>query len=229
MEQSVGPGSGAPKRILVIDVSLTVSLMICGLLRRWGHVAETQLPDSACDLVIADPATADPRLAELRRRGVPWLALLSAGTMREAADAAFWVHKPIQSAELQTAVTRCLETATAAPPVSGIDVGVIGELWESAENAGFRMVAKAFLREMDQCLAQVNRALAEEDRRRLAREAHSVVGAAANVGAPEISQAARAIEEAAPHAGLERLRALVDQLTVISRRDMPVLHGLIEA
>lgn len=229
MEQSAEPGSTAPARVLVIDASLTVSLMICGLLRRWGHVAETQLPDCACDLVIADPATADPRLAELRRRGVPWLALLSAGHTRDAADAAFWVHKPIQSAELHTAVSRCLGPARPAATVSGIDVVAIGELWESPENEGFRLVAKAFLREMDQCLAQVARALAEGDRRRLAREAHSVVGAAANVGAPQISQAARAVEEAAPHAGPERLRALVDQLTLISRRDMPVLLGLIEA
>ncbi len=227
MEQSAGPAPETPRRIMVIDASLTVSMMICGLLRRWGHVAETQLPEGHCDLVIADPAAADPRLAELRRLGVPWLALLSAGHTRDAADAAFWVYKPIQAAELQTAVARCLDDTRPLGAANGIDTEAITELWGGTDSANFRLVATAFLREMAQCLAMVARALAEQDRRRLAREAHSVVGAAANVGAPQISQAARAVEEAAPHAGPERLRALVEQLTAISRRDLPALEALL--
>ncbi len=228
MGQISQPGSGAQKRILVIDASLTVSMMMCGLLRRWGYQADTKLTDSGYDLVIADPALADPVVAELRRRGVPWLALLSAGHTRDAADAVFWVHKPIQASELQDAVARCLAEQVAAPASDGIDLDAIAALWESVENPGFRLVAKAFTTELEKCLAMIAEALAAEDRRRLAREAHSVVGAAANVGAPQIAVAARAVEDAAPHAGPERLRALIDQLASTSRRDLPALRALIE-
>jgi HPt (histidine-containing phosphotransfer) domain-containing protein/CheY-like chemotaxis protein len=227
MGQDSKRGSGVLQRILVIDASPTVSMMICGLLRRWGYLADTGMTEADYDLVIADPALADSRVAALRRRDVPWLALLSAGHTRDAADAVFWVHKPIQSSELQDAVARCLE-APPATPADGIDVTAIAELWGSVENPGFRQVAKAFLTELATCLAMIGKALDAEDRRRLAREAHSVVGAAANVGVPQISRAAHAVEDAAPHAGPERLRALIDQLAAASRRDVPVLRALIE-
>jgi HPt (histidine-containing phosphotransfer) domain-containing protein len=229
MGQGDGLETGGAVRILVIDASITVSLMICGLLRRWGYRAETRFAEPGCDLVIADPATADPRLTALRRQGVPWLALLSAGDARDAADAAFWVHKPIDAAELQDAVIRCLQESCVAPAAESIDVAVIAELWESPDNPAFRRVAAAFVRELQQALGMIAQSLHAQDRRRLAREAHSVVGAAANVGAVHISRAARAVEEAAPHAGVERLHALAEQLAAISRRDLPALQGLIEA
>jgi HPt (histidine-containing phosphotransfer) domain-containing protein len=233
MAEEVSPPAEPTRRVLVIDRNATVALMICGLLRRWGFHAErdkTPAGDSGVgetdwDLVIADPQGAPARLAALRRQGVPWIALVSAGDARDSADAASWIYKPIESSELQDAVTRCLDSKPATTN-AGVDTSAIVELWGSLDHAGFRQVANAFLGEIETRLISIAEALATNNRKTLHLEAHSVGGAAANVGGVAIARAARAVEAIALDGDLARLRALVDVLETTSRRDLPALRRL---
>ncbi len=230
MEQS-DQGFGAKRRMLVIDSNITVAMMVASLLRRWGHIAErdTGAPEFGhepdWDLVLADPTANPDRLGALRRRGIPWVALISAGDSRETADAMAWVYKPIEAGELHDAITRAL-ASNSAGTTAGVDTTAIVELWGSLDHPGFRQVANAFLGEIDKRLHSVVESLATGNRKQLHLEAHSVGSAAANVGGLAMSRAARALEAVALDGDVEQLRMLVDALETVSRRDLPAIRQL---
>lgn len=213
-------------RVLVIERSTAVALMVCGLLRRWGFEAAHEVPGRSVapgrfDLVIADPADQGARLSMLREEGAAWLALMPAGAA-EAGDADGWVVKPIRAEDLRGAVEACLAPRE---PV-GIDLAAIEELWGGVSDPKFRMVAETFLGEMQQRLSAITAALAGEDRKRLLIEAHSVGSAAANVGGTAMSRTARELESAASTADLAQLKACTDALLTACRRDLPLLRQL---
>lgn len=222
---------GAKRRMLVIDTNITVAMMVCSLLRRWGHEAVRDTGPGGSphepdwDLVLADPSANPERLGTLRRKGIPWVALISAGDSRETADAMAWVYKPIEAGELHDAITRALVSDTAGSG-AGVDTTAIVELWGSLDHPGFRQVANAFLGEIDKRLHSVVESLATGNRKQLHLEAHSVGSAAANVGGLAMSRAARALEAVALDGDVEQLRMLVDALETVSRRDLPAIRRL---
>ncbi len=231
MEQSVFPTEMANRRVLVIDRNITVALMVCSLLRRWGFQAERDkgegevFPEPDWDMVLADPTGTPDRLGALRRKGVPWVALISAGDSRETADAAAWIYKPIEAGELQEAIRRALTSDTSGSGV-GVDTSAIVELWGSLDHPGFRQVANAFLGEIEKRLHSVVESLASDNRKQLHLEAHSVGSAAANVGGMAISRASRALEAVALDGEPSMLRELVDSLETACRRDLPAIRRL---
>jgi HPt (histidine-containing phosphotransfer) domain-containing protein/CheY-like chemotaxis protein len=231
MEQAAFPADMAHRRVLVIDRNVTVALMVCSLLRRWGFEAERDrgegevYPEPDWDLVLADPASNPERLGGLRRRGVAWVALISAGDSRETADAAAWIYKPIEAGELQEAIRRALTAETTGTSV-GVDTSAIVELWGSLDHPGFRQVANAFLGEIETRVQSIVESLANDNRKQLHLEAHSVGSAAANVGGMAISRAARALEAVALEGDTTVLRGLVEAVENACRRDLPAIRGL---
>jgi len=231
MEQPAFPPEMTNRRVLVIDRNVTVALMVCSLLRRWGFQVERDkaagevYPEADWDLLLADPTSNPERLGALRRRGVPWVALISAGDSRETADAAAWIYKPIEAGELQEAIRRALTADTSGTDV-GVDTSAIVELWGSVDHPGFRQVANAFLGEIEKRLHSVIDSMATNNRRQLHLEAHSVGSAAANVGGMAISRAARALEAVAMEGDHLTLRELVDALETACRRDLPAIRRL---
>ena len=219
------------RRVLVIDRNVTVALMVGSLLRRWGFDVQRDAgqgevhPEPDWDLVVADPQGNPDRLSALRRKGVPWVALISAGDARETADAAAWLYKPVEASELQDAVTRALTSETAGTSV-GVDTAAIVELWGSLDHPGFRQVANAFLGEIDKRVHSMVDCLANGNRKQLHLEAHSVGSAAANVGGMAISRAARALEAVALAGDATTLRSLVEAVEAACRRDLPAIRKL---
>ncbi len=213
------------RRVLVIERSPTVALMICGLLRRWGMTpVQPATPEDTggpYDLVIAPPINGGRDAAW---GTMPWLALLPAGALAPDAAAGAAV-KPIRPEDLRQEVLRCLGRPAPAP--DGIDLAAIAELWGGFDNPTFRAIAEAFLGEMDERLAAIAAALTANDRKQLQREAHSVRGASANVGATAVAAAAGVMEKAAPAADAERLANLATALSSCAARDLTALRRLI--
>jgi len=229
-DRSLTP-DGQARRVLVIDRNITVALMVGSLLRRWGFQVERDsggsdvYPEPSWDLIVADPQSNPDRLSALRRRGVPWVALISAGDVRETADAAAWIYKPIEAGELQDAINRALTSETSATSV-GVDTAAIVELWGSLDHPGYRQVANAFLGEIDKRVVSMVDSLANGNRKQLHLEAHSVGSAAANVGGMAISRASRALEAVALEGDVANLRALVESVETACRRDLPAIRKL---
>jgi HPt (histidine-containing phosphotransfer) domain-containing protein/CheY-like chemotaxis protein len=221
------------RRVLVIDRNTTVSLMVASLLRRWGYAVQRDIADSEAgpeqdwDLLVADPQANPDRLAALRRRGVPWVALISAGDARDTADAAAWIYKPVEAGELQDAIGRALAGTQGASTV-GVDTQAIVELWGSLDHPGFRQVANTFLGEIDKRVRSMADSFVNGNRKQLHLEAHSIASAAANVGGMAISRAARAVELVALDGDPAQLRTLVDAVESACRRDLPAVRKLAE-
>ena len=219
------------KNVLVIDRNVTVALMVGSLLRRWGFQVERDtgrgevFPEPDWDLVVADPQSNPDRLSALRRKGVPWVALISAGDARETADAAAWLYKPVEASELQDAITRALSNETSGTSV-GVDTAAIVELWGSLDHPGYRQVANAFLGEIEKRVHSMVESLASDNRKQLHLEAHSVGSAAANVGGMAISRASRALEAVALDGDPATLRSLVEAVETACRRDLPAIRKL---
>ena len=219
------------RRILVIEHNTTVALMVSSLLRRWGYQVERDTaasegaPEKDWDLLVADPQANPERLAALRRRGVPWVALISAGDSRDTADATAWIYKPVEAGELQDAVARSFAGAETGTSV-GVDTQAIVELWGSLDHPGFRQVANAFLGEIDKRVRSMVDSLASDNRRQLHLEAHSIASAAANVGGMAISRASRAVEMVAQDGDAATLRTLVEAVESACHRDLPAIRKL---
>ena len=205
--------------------------MVASLLRRWGYQVErdTAAGEGALeqdwDLLVADPQANPERLAALRRRGMPWVALISAGDARETADAAAWIYKPVEAGELKEAIARAFSGTEAGTSV-GVDTQAIVELWGSLDHPGFRQVANAFLGEIDKRVRSMVDSLAGDNRRQLHLEAHSIASASANVGGTAISRAARAVELVALEGDVNTLRPLVEAVENACRRDLPAIRKL---
>lgn len=217
------PTADTGHRALVLDASPTVTLVVCGLLRRWGWRADAAPPpDDLAEiaLVIADPAAAPARLAALRAAGIPWVALLAREALDQAGDADAHAEKPVRAPELEQAVAAAL--AAARP----IDPDAIAELWGSAEDVIYRRVAAVFATEMQDRLAAIAQAAAADDRGRLLIEAHSIGSAAANVGAARISHTARLLEAAIPGADAALIASRAAAVLAIAARDLPALRAL---
>ena len=82
-----------------------------------------------------------------------------------------------------------------------VDPQVIGGLRRMAEQSGqmamFRRLINEFLEEAEEALLGMENALRGEDFRQLQAHAHALKGSAAQIGAMELSEMARDVEEAA--------------------------------
>lgn len=92
------------------------------------------------------------------------------------------------------------------------DLNFIQDQWGNIADDTYRMVLEIFTPEMDQLCAALHEAAARQDRAALRRCAHTLRGAAQNVGAARLAREADLIERSAEGdlavrlAGLERAR-----------------------
>lgn len=217
----------AARFVLADCASPTMRLLLRTLLRGWGFNPDARRGAEAgqpWDLVIAEPECRTPVFLEARHTGVPWLALLASGQPGPVAGAAGWVGKPIVADDLHRAILRCLPHDTATE--SGIDLAAITEMWGGCDSKLFHNVVALFLGEVDLRIDTIQQASLREDRARVQIEAHSVVGAAGNVGAVAIVQAARLLERAALTADAQELVELARRLRAVTLRDAAVLRDL---
>jgi len=221
-----------PGRVLLLEASPTLRLMIASLLRRWGFtVDEHRAPGADYDLMLAAASIGDPALDAARQAaraaGVPWLALLPASGAALSADADGWVQKPIVAEALHHAVRLCLERRSLSHRPDGLDLAAIAALWGTTGNATFLRVSGVFIEEMAQRLSSLAGALAKTDRDLLTIEAHSIGGAAANVGCATLSLASRALEHEAAGAEPRRLASLVGQVQAAAATELAALQALV--
>lgn len=215
-----------PCRILVADGSVTLRLLVRGLVRQWGGVAEAvpaatqaEAARDGFDLLITRRTSACS--ASVKDH---WLIVLACNDALGAADAERWVMLPLQPRDLHAVIALSLRPED---ETRGIDFGCIQMLWGDAGNPVFRRVAGVFLGEIPRRLHALRGALAQGDTKALLREAHSVGSAAANAGCMAIARTARNLE-AAVAAGLEEDYAvLAATLITGSDRDLPLLASIV--
>lgn len=128
-----------------------------------------------------------------------------------------YLSKPIQLDELVGAIERVMgASANPAAPAKEEDPKIFD--WAAVLNrlggdkAFLEDLLGLCLREMPRQIGAVENALADSDAQRLEREAHSLKGAAANVGAMALQAVALDMEKAGKHGDLGGAAALLDRL-----------------
>jgi HPt (histidine-containing phosphotransfer) domain-containing protein len=209
-------------RVLVAERGATVGLAIAGWLRGWGMTAErvetvaaahARLAEAGFDLVVADAG-----LAGLDAGRLPSVTVLAPG---DAPPCGRFVARPVQAEALRAAVAAAL-----APP-AGIDRAAIAALWGGTAGTAFRRVAQAFITEAGQRIAAIAASCVADDRQTMEREAHSLAGAAANVGAGALEGLARELELAAASSTPPVLAARARTLQDTAARDLAELRLLL--
>ena len=167
----------------------------------------------------------DPR-SGLPNPGVPIVAM-TAHALKEDRERCFaigmtdYVTKPVRPQELLGAIARQLETQpvcepvpeTAPAPRCPLDrAEVRGRL--GADPVVFTRVATVFLQDTPNQLAKLQQCLAEANAEGVARQAHSLRGAAGVFGARELVSVADRMEHAGRHADLHLAAALLDSLKI---------------
>jgi PAS domain S-box-containing protein len=155
-----------------------------------------------CQMPVMDGFTATRRIRDLEReRGlgkrVPIIAL-TANVMSEDRDlclaAGMDAHlgKPIDTAQLANCLERFLDRGALAPPV---DLDALHALIDGDLDFARELIA-TFIRSGDQNLADIVAALAQGDFETIARRAHALKSASANLFARELAATAARLEAA---------------------------------
>ncbi|MGQ9732778.1 MAG: response regulator [Candidatus Zipacnadales bacterium] len=130
-----------------------------------------------------------------------------------------YVSKPLKAAELYTAIRRALNIQEASsnptdirqpsPPVFDCK-GLAERVGEDTEL--MREIVQIYLEDAPQEISKMREAAEAGDTERLARQAHSLKGASANVGAIGLREAAQSIEMAASQGDLAAVRTTLAQM-----------------
>lgn len=210
------------QRVLVVERGATVGLAIAAWLRGWGMAVElVKTVAAAQDRLVAagfDLVVADAGLTGLDVGRLPIVTVLPPGSPPPSGR---FVARPVQADALRAAV------AAALSPPAGIDLAAIEALWGGSDGPAFRRVARAFIAEAEERVAAIAMACAADDRCRLEREAHSLAGAASNVGAKALTTLARELEMAAPIAESEVLADRAQTLRAAGARDLAELRRIV--
>lgn len=232
-------GLPATRRILAIDddpISLSIAAILLEsdgwtvLQASGGHDALNLL--AACaeapDCILADlrmPGLAGPELAQHLRKAAPRARLFAMTATPppavEGYDAV--LSKPLVLEALRAALTRQAAPAPAAPADdanaadAAIDTAVFDRLRLAMSPAGLRQVITVFLQDAAARLAVMRSA----DAATIRREAHTIKGGAAMIGARQVAQDAAALESGIDDEG-ERSRKL-DEIEAHCRRAEVIL------
>ena len=213
-------GSGGKGRVLLASGSRSTATYVGMLLRNLGFDicrADTSeqlaagLVEYPIDIAIA---TIDSPLLEeiLARcsgseggRAIPVLGLVPPGATLHGAT--LEVSLPIDGVTLQRSIAQCLAT-TAGP----IDERRILALWGATDSADFVRVARVFVTESHDRIAQIDGCLAGGDLKGIEREAHSLKGAASYVGASTVELLSARLEKSAARGDLTQVTELARTL-----------------
>lgn len=228
-------GSPATRRILAIDddpISLSIAAILLEsdgwtvLQASGGHDALKLLADcaEAPDCILADlrmPGLAGSELAQHLRKAAPAARLFAMTATPppavEGYDAV--LSKPLVIEALRDALTGQTHAAAApaADPEAAIDTTVFDRLSLAMSPAALQQVITVFLQDAAARLAVMRRA----DPATIRREAHTIKGGAAMIGARQVAQDAAALESGIDHEG-ERSRKL-DEIEAHCRRAEVIL------
>lgn len=235
----MGPAS-PPRRVLVIDddpVSLALTGILleaegCQALRaQSGEQALDQIAAGAApDTILADlhmPALTGSELAHRLRRAAPGALLLAISATPPAAlegyDAV--LEKPLSPQALHETLAGIMPTQAAAGPPDPLglkqvlDPDVFDRLGQVMSANALREVVSTFLADTQMRLEAMQTADVETVR----RQAHTIKGGAAMVGAVQVSAAASDIEAAIDYCGDRRQKLEVLQSCL--RRAEVILKG----
>lgn len=239
IQDSTVPADGRARQVLLAEDSATVALLARTLLERRGFVvrlvdgdkqALPALAQESYDFAAVDTAVhgAAAIAAACADRAIPVLAIVSDGGA--LAGAAVKVATPINAFAFQAAVQLCLDRyKVQSMAAAGIDTHAIVELWGTVDSPGFLRVAGVFVGELQSRLALIPALLAGADRAGLELQAHSIKGAASNVGADAIYAAALKLEAQSLSGGTDELAALVADLQAAAAPGIACLQALILA
>ena len=238
---SMGPGqSTPPRRVLAIDddpVSLALTGVLleaegCQVLQALsGEEALHQVSTGAApDCILADllmPGLAGSKLARRLRQAAPSALLLamSATPPPEVDGYDGVVQKPLSPQALRQAFAapRRTPSAEAAPepadPEDVLDLAVFDRLRQLMSAAALREVVSTFLADTQMRVQEMQSADLETVR----RQAHTIKGGAAMVGAVQVSAVASAIETGIDYCG--DCRQKLDELESCLRRAEVILKG----
>lgn len=237
----MGPGqSTPPRRVLAIDddpVSLALTAVLleaegCQVLQALsGEEALNQISAGAHpDCILADlqmPGLAGPGLARGLRQAAP-SALLLAMSATPPPDLDGYdgvVRKPLTPQALHQALTAVPRTSSAgappepADPENVLDTAVFDRLRQLMSAAALREVVSTFLADTQMRVQAMHSA----DLETMRRQAHTIKGGAAMVGAVQVSAVASAIETGIDYCG--DCRQKLDELESCLRRAEVILKG----
>ncbi|HTV13287.1 MAG TPA: response regulator [Acidobacteriaceae bacterium] len=230
-----------PCRILVIDddpISLAIAAVMleaegCAVLQaESGEQALELLPgNTPPECILADlrmPGLSGPELATHLRSRAPGALLLamSASPPPEVEGYHGVLQKPLSPESLRAAIDHVAEHATVCdavapdePSLTGVllDEGIFGRLRRSMSPPALAEVVGAFLEDTATRIADMRSAAPET----VCRQAHTVKGGAAMLGAAQVSKVASIIETGIDQPG-ERLRKL-DELEYSLRETEVIL------
>jgi HPt (histidine-containing phosphotransfer) domain-containing protein/CheY-like chemotaxis protein len=209
---------GESQRVLLAEHGATVALLASRLLERNGFTvtsvdheasALAALAGGQFDAALVDSAFpgAEPIVRACAAGSIPVLAILSGGPALPGATAE--VSVPIAATALTAALRHCLNQDLGP----AIDLAAVAALWGGPDGPGFQLVVGVFINELAGFPAQVEALLAAGDRGGLERQAHSIKGAASQVGANLLAAAALRLEQnalTASDAGLHALAAAIE-------------------
>ena len=229
MTQPGTPHPHAGQCIALATGGSTIGVLVTGLLTRWEFIVrrvtseDDGLDGAALAIVDMGLPDAEQLVAACVDRGVPVLAIAPAGQQPPGAMAS--IGLPIAPAALHAAVLQCLDGSGRKP----IDYDAVRMLWDDPADPGYLRVAGVFIGELDRFAQNLPEFLQADDRRLLERQAHSIKGAAASVGAAQVEDAARALEAAARSGSDILLRQLATALEKTVQPTIRELDSLIRA
>ncbi len=238
-QDSAAPAERHVRRVLLAEHSPTVALFARTLLERKGFTvrlvggegeALPALTEDSYDLAVVDAAVpgAGAIAATCAAQAIPVLAILADGGTLEGASAE--VAAPINATAFHAAVRHSLDRSKAAlMQAGGLDAGAILALWGATDSQSFLGVAGVFVTELEERLALMPALLAGDDRAGLELHAHSIKGAASNVGATALHAAALALEAQSRTAGPDELATLAAGLHTAAVPAIACLQSLIRA
>src|SRR5579872_866889 len=231
------PANHVTKRVLVLEDSLTVTLFVRTLLEQWGYAVGLAAANNLglpglgdYQLVVVDAAwpDADAVVSACVNHAIPVLALISDGARLRGTTAE--VALPIKTQDFRLAVMHCMNNGIMRSLAeAGIDVDEIIALWGTVDDAKFLRVASVFVAELEERLPLIRQLLAIVDRVGLERQAHSIKGAASNVGATAIQAIAFKLETLSLTGSAEELAQRITELHTIADAGIMRLRTLINS
>ena len=230
-------GTRQPPRILLAVDGQTIASFAAALLRKWGYTiaarataseAATLVGNGHFDLVIIEASAAEASLIAnaCMAASLPLIALRTGALT--VPGVAFYAAIPFVPDAFRATVAASLAcTETAEIGDGGIDPAIVTDLWGGLDNRGFLTVSAVFLVELRDRLKKIDSLLERGSHVPLELEAHSIKGAASNVGAVDIRDCAERLEAAAVQGSSDELHRLTRALHIASERGIQALEKII--
>jgi len=188
---------GSGRAVLIAEDSTALTLLVRTLLTRWGFAATATPCDGTAlaalettrfDLVVVGASGSDAAAIIAGCSNGPPVLVLTTGDWDPNATTVA-LRLPIDAASLRDGVERCLN-----PAAGSLDHAAIVALWGSTDSPIFHRIVRVFTEEVRGRVVRIGELLPLGDMPAIEIEAHSIKGAAANVGAHGIRDAARRVE-----------------------------------